>query len=241
MINCLVIDDEQHAIDVLELYIKQTPYLQLAGSFSRPLEALKIVNEQDIKLVFLDIHMPDITGLDFVRAMNGKCRAIMTTAFSEFAAEGFDLEVVDYLLKPIPLPRFLKAAQRALQIISGQTAQVNNNEGMEDDYMFVKTEMKGKLLKINFADIDYIEGMKNYVAIHHNGQKTLALLNMKDLEERLPSRHFMRIQKSFIVPLRKITGVEGNMIRLKNITADILLGETYRTSFLEKMKGKVME
>lgn len=238
IINCFVIDDEQHAIDVLEIYIRQTPYLQLAGSSTNPLQALQLVNEQKVDLIFLDIQMPDISGLDFIRALRGKCKVILTTAFSEFAAEGFDLEVIDYLMKPIPLPRFLKATQRALQIINGKTQE---EESLEDDYLFVKTESKGKLLKINLPDIDYIEGMKNYVAIYHNGHKTLALLNMKDLEDRLPKKHFMRVHKSFIVALRKITGVEGNLIRLKNINAEIILGETYKPDFLQRVKGKLLD
>jgi two-component system LytT family response regulator len=110
-----------------------------------------------------------------------------------------------------------------------------------DDYFFVKTELKGKMLKINFRDIDYIEGMKNYVAIHHNGNRTMALLNMKDLEERLPARQFMRIHRSFIIALNKITSIEGNRVMLRNTQAEILLGETYRAPFLERMKGKIME
>lgn len=239
MINCIIVDDEQHAITVLEHYIRQTPFLNLAASFSNPLEAMKAVNEQNIELAFLDIQMPDISGLDFIQAINGKCRVILTTAFSEFATEGFNLEVVDYLLKPIPFPRFLKAAQRALQVISGK---VNTDEhALEDDYIFVKTELRGKLLKINLIDIDYIEGMKNYVAFHHNGIKTLALLNMKDIADRLPAKHFIRVSRSFIIPLRKISGLEGNMVHLKNITADIALGDTYRTVFMERMKGKLMD
>jgi DNA-binding LytR/AlgR family response regulator len=239
MINCLIVDDEEHAITVLEHHIRQTPYLNLVASSTNPLAALKIVNEQKIDLVFLDIQMPDISGLDFIRATNGKCRAILTTAFSEFVSEGFDLEVIDYLLKPVSFPRFLKAAQRALQAFGGK--KEDQTDSLEDDYVFVKTELRGKLLKINLIDIDYIEGMKNYVAFYHNGIKTLALLNMKDIAERLPTRHFMRVNRSFIIPLRKISGVEGNIIHLKNVQAEIVLGDTFRSAFMERMKGKLMD
>jgi two-component system, LytTR family, response regulator len=239
MINCIIVDDEQHAIDVLENYTRQLPYLKLEGSYTKPLEALSILHTKKIDLVFLDIQMPDISGIDFIKAIQGKTKVILTTAYSEFAAEGFDLEVIDYLLKPVPLPRFVKACQRATALIKGSAAAVINN--LEDDYIFVKTETKGKLLKINLTDIDYIEGMKNYVAIFHKGQKTLALLNMKDLEERLPPQHFMRIQKSFIIALRKVTGVEGNIVKLQGVNAPVILGELYKPAFMEKIRTKLME
>ncbi len=223
MITCIIVDDEQHAIDVLEHYVRQTPFLQLVRSTTNPLEALQLLSEKAIDLVFLDIQMPEISGMDFVRTIRGKTRVILTTAYSEFATEGFDLEVTDYLLKPVSFPRFLKAVHRVQQQMG---VAVQEEEAREDDYFFVKTEAKGKMLKINFKDIDYIEGVKNYVAIYHNGQKTLALLNMKDLEERLPARHFIRIHRSFIIALDKITAIEGNRVLLKGITAEILLGET---------------
>jgi two-component system LytT family response regulator len=240
MIKCLIVDDEQHAIDILLHYVKQTPFLHLVKATTNPVEALELINAQKIDLIFLDIQMPEISGLDFVRAISGKARVILITAYSEFATDGFDLEVVDYLLKPVSLPRFLKAVQRALNIIT-LSAPVQREDAVEDDYIFVKTEFKGRMLKVNLSEIHYIEGMKNYVAIHHNDQKTIALLNMKDLEDRLPKKNFMRVHKSFIVSLNRITAVEGNRILLKNIHADILLGETYKVEFIEIMKAKLMQ
>ncbi|AKQ44870.1 hypothetical protein TH63_03325 [Rufibacter radiotolerans] len=238
--NCLLVDDEEHALEVLRHHLKQVPALTVAGATTNPLEALRLLNSQPIDLVFLDIQMPELSGLDVVRAINGKCKVILTTAYSEFAAEGFDLEVVDYLLKPISLPRFLKAVQRAMRTTE-VTAPAPAPEPLEHEYIFVKTELKGKMLKINLVDIDYVEGMKNYVAIHHNGLRTLALLNMKALEDRLPSRQFMRVHKSFIIALSKITAIEGNQIQLKNIKADIALGDTYRQAFHEIMRKKLMQ
>ena len=239
MISCIIVDDEQHAIDVLVHFVKQTPFLELKGTSTSPLEALQMVNREKVDLVFLDVQMPDISGIDFIKAINGKCKVILTTAYSEFAAEGFELEVVDYLLKPVPFPRFLKAVQRVADALETPAAS-NTVDLLEDDYIFVKTEAKGKMLRINLQDIDYIESLKNYVAFHYNGVKTLALLSMKDLDDRLPARHFMRVNRSFIIALRKISGVEGNMIRLRNVDADIVLGDTYRSAFMEKMKGKLM-
>jgi DNA-binding LytR/AlgR family response regulator len=241
MLSCLIVDDEQHAIDVLALYVKQVQFLQLAGTCTNPLHALQMVNEQKIDLVFLDIQMPDISGIDFVKAANGKCHFILTTAYSEFATEGFELEVVDYLLKPIPFPRFLKAVQRVVNMTTRSNQVFDSSEPIEDDYIFVKTEFKGKMLKVNLRDIDYIEGMKNYVAIHHNGHKTMALLNLKDLEQRLPKKNFLRIHKSFIVAVSKITAIEGNKIQLRNVQAEIMLGDAFKTEFLDIMKSKLME
>lgn len=240
MINCIIVDDEQHAINILKNHIGHTTFLNLLGSYTNPLEALGALQEQQPDLIFLDIHMPHISGMDFIRSSNSPARVILTTAYSEFAIEGFDLEVLDFLLKPIGLSRFLKAAHRALMVISNAKGDDDAQLPLEEDYIYVKTEIKGKLLKINFIDIDYIEGMKNYVAIHHNGIKTLALLNMKDMEERLPSKHFMRVQKSFIIPIRKVSAIEGNIIKLKNVNSEIQLGASYKSAFMENLKDKLM-
>jgi|SRR5882757_8287079 len=242
MTTCIIVDDEQHAIDVLEHYVKQIPSLHLMASFTNPLQALELLNREKVDLLFLDIQMPEISGLDFIRAIQGRSKVILTTAYSEFVTEGFELEVEDYLLKPIPFPRFLKAVQRIQQTrpATPDTTSPIAEAGV-DDYFFVKTELKGKMLKINFKDIDYIESMKNYVAIHYNGTKTMTLLTMKDLEERLPSRYFLRVHRSFIIAVDKIIAIEGNTVLLRNIKEGILLGETYRPAFLERMKGKIIQ
>lgn len=233
MMNCLVVDDEQHAIDILLHYIAQTPMLRVVAATTNPIEALQIVATQKVDLVFLDIHMPDLSGIDFIKAINGKAKVILTTAYSEFALEGYELDVVDYLLKPIRLPRFLTAVQKAAK----ENASAINED---DDYIFVKTESKGKLLKINLADIDYIEGMKNYVAFHCSGSKTLVYASMKEIEDRLPARHFLRIHKSFIIRIDRITGIEGNRVLIKNTNADVLIGESYKNELMEKVRGKLL-
>lgn len=239
MIKCLIVDDEQHAIDVLIHYISQTPHLQLEGSTTNPIEGLQIIATQNIDLVFLDVQMPELTGIDFIRAINGKAKVILTTAYSEFALEGYDLDVVDYLLKPIRLPRFLTAVQKAVKIIQDDHKS-ERSINAEDDYIFVKTESKGKLLKINLDDIDYIEGMKNYVCIHRGTQKTLVYTSMKEIEEHLPNHQFIRVQKSFIIPIARITGIEGNIVRLKNVTADIQIGESYKAELMEIIRNKMI-
>jgi len=239
MINCIIVDDEPHAIEVLDHYVKQTPHLHLVASFTNPIEALQLLGQQKIDLVFLDIQMPEITGIDFIKAIQGKSKVILTTAYSEFALEGYDLYVVDYLMKPIRLPRFLAAVQKAVQQLNAGNEKAP--EAAEDDYIFVKTESKGKLLKINLADIDFIESMKNYMVIHIGGQKTFVYTSMKELEERLPKKQFIRVHKSFIIPISRITGIEGNLLRLKNVTAEILIGENYKAELMEIIRGKMIQ
>ena len=235
MINCIVVDDEQHAIDILTHYIEQTPMLTLVGTSTNPIEALQMVNTQNVDLVFLDIHMPELSGIDFIKTLNGKAKVILTTAYSEFALEGYELDVVDYLLKPIRLPRFLAAVQKVAKSLKEEDVQE-----VEDDYIFVKTESKGKLLKINLNEIDYIEGMKNYVAIHCGGSKIMVYTAMKEIEDRLPAKQFMRIHKSFIIRIDRITGIEGNRVLLKNVHADVMIGENYKNDLMDKVKGKLL-
>lgn len=237
MINCIVVDDEQHAIDILIHYIHQTSHLHLVQTFTNPIDALHLLGEQKIDLVFLDIQMPELSGIDFIKTIHGKSRVILTTAYSEFAMEGYELYVVDYLLKPIRLPRFLAAVQKAIE----QVAATSHLATLEDDYIFVKTDAKGKLIKINLSEIDYIESMRNYMAIHWAGQKTLVYTSMKDLEERLSKKQFIRVHKSFIISINRITGIEGNLVKLKNITAEIQVGESYKAELMAIIKTKMIQ
>ena len=239
MINCIIVDDEQHAIDILTHYVGQTPQLRLAGSTTNPIEALQMVTDLKAELVFLDIQMPELSGIDFIKAVQGRVKVILTTAYSEFALESYDLDVVDYLLKPIRFPRFLQAVQKAAKEISEESGPAPTET--TDDYIFVKTEAKGKLLKINLADVDYIEGMKNYVAIFCGGKKTMVYTSMKELEERLPQRQFIRVHKSFIIPVQKITGIEGNLLRIKNVSAEVMIGDGYKAELMELVRNKMIQ
>ena len=209
--------------------------LHLVASTTNPIEALQVVATQKVDLVFLDIHMPDLSGIDFVKAVNRKSKVILTTAYSEFALEGYELDVVDYLLKPIRLARFLAAVQKAAKGLKEE-----KDEADEGDYIFVKTESKGKLLKINLSEIDYIEGMKNYVAIHSGKTKIMVYTSMKEIEDRLPSKHFLRVHKSFIIRIDRISGIEGNRVLLKNITDDVMIGENYKNELMERVRGKLL-
>lgn len=241
MIHCLIVDDEQTSLDVLTYYISRTPVLKLVKAVTNPMEALEIVNSEKIDLVFLDIQMPEVTGLDLARTIQDKCRIIITTAYHEFAVESYDLQVADYLLKPVPLPRFLKAVQRVLNMSHHPDTALPPDDTIEHDYMYVKTEAKGKMQKINLSEIMYVEAMGNYLAIHHGGTKTMAFLNMKDIEVRLPQKYFTRVHKSFIVAINRIATVAGNSIILKGVDADIQVGDTYRKEFYSMMKQKLVE
>lgn len=241
MINSIIVDDEQHAIDILKHYVSQTPFLKLVGTSTNPIEAMQLVNSEKVDLVFLDIQMPELSGMDFIKAINGKAKVILTTAYSEFALESYELDVVDYLLKPIRFPRFLQAVQKAMKEIENEQEEKHTLDESADDYIFVKTESKGKLLKINLNEIDYFEGMKNYVAIFCAGKKTLVYTSMKDLEEKLPKKQFIRVHKSFIIPIAKITGIEGNLLRLKNVAAEVLIGENYKADLMEIVRNKMIQ
>ena len=237
MISCIIVDDEQHAIDILQHYVEQTPDLELSGVFTNPVQALQLVNNANIDLVFLDIQMPEFSGIDFIKAIHQKSKVILTTAYSEFALEGYELEVVDYLLKPVRFARFLAAVQKVVKSIQDHDHSLEQHE----DYIFVKTESKGKLLKINLSDIDYIEGMKNYVAIYRGGQRTLVYTNMKDIEARLSKKDFIRVHKSFIIPISRLTGIEGNKLLLKGISTDIVIGENYKPELMEIIRNKMIQ
>ncbi len=239
MLSCLIVDDEQSAIDILKSFVEKVPFLKLIDTTTRPLAALEMVGRQPIDLIFLDINMPEISGLEFMKLIPSQTKVVLTTAYSEFALQGFEQEALDYLLKPIAFERFLKAAQKAINQSSVNTANWQPVE-MESDYIFVKTENKGKMVKVNFNEITYVEGLKNYLSIYTKDDRIIALLNVKDLEEALPANHFMRVHKSYIVSLDKIKAVDGNMIYLKDMKAHIPLGETYRTIFFNTLQQRIM-
>ncbi|UFH55062.1 LytTR family DNA-binding domain-containing protein [Spirosoma sp. KNUC1025] len=217
MINCLILDDEQAAINVLTKYINDTPYLHLAGSTTSVPQAIELLKQQPIDLLFLDIQMPLLTGLQFVDLYGGKVQVIFTTAYSEYALNGFERSALDYLLKPIPFDRFLKAAEKALNYFNRQTAAAASHTRPVDDFILVKTEHKGKLRKINFDEIVYIEGLKNYVSIFTDKREQIVTYSgIGELEERLPPSQFARVHRSYIVALRMINAIDGNELFMKD-------------------------
>lgn len=238
MINCLIIDDEQSAINLITTYVSKVSYLALIDTATDPLEGMRIIHEKKVDLVFLDINMPDLSGLDFSKAVQNKCKVIFITASDQHALEGFELDAIDYLLKPVPFPRFLRAVQKAKEMLD---KTMEPSTAAAHDFIMVQGDNKGKLLKIELDDILYIEGMGNYVSIVCRKQKILSLINLKDLEENLSAGQFVRVHKSFIVSIAHIDSVNGNFILLKHDSKlKIAIGEAYKAPFLHIMKQRLI-
>jgi DNA-binding LytR/AlgR family response regulator len=238
MIKCIVIDDEQPAIDIMKHYISKTPELDLVGTFNNPLVGMQEIKKKNADLVFLDIQMEEMTGLEVMNIINENVKVILCTAYPQFALEGFDLDAVDYLLKPISFDRFSKAVKKVLATIPNSSS-INNLDTLDEDHIFVKTEQKGKLIKIYFKDVDYIEAMGNYITFHQGKNKIVAYSTMKDLEDILPLHTFMRIHKSYIVALPKISMIENGFVVLGN-GHRISIGSNYKEVFMSKMKFRML-
>ncbi len=238
MKKCVIIDDEQPAIDVLVNYVKQMPGLVLVGTATNPLVGIEMIKRNNADVVFLDIQMDEMSGIDVIKIIGSRAKVIFCTAYSEFAVASYDLDAVDYLMKPIAFSRFVKAVQR---IVDEQPPAENPPlENSSSDYIFVKTEQKGKMLKIDLDDIDYIEAMSNYITFHRGKQKTMAYSTMKELEGRLQSYRFMRVHKSYIVSIKKISAIENGDIILKDRPERIPLSNSYKEAFMDLMKYKIM-
>ncbi len=243
MIKCVIVDDEPSALDILKIYVDKIPYLDLVFASTDAIAALTFVKTNPVDVVFLDINMPDISGLDFAKLAKGKAKIIFTTAYAEFALESYKYEALDYLMKPISFDEFLNASQKMLSVVNTQAKKVEQEPSKEDteDYIFVKTEHKGKLSKILFKDILYIESQKNYVAIYTTDkEQIITLLTMKDIKDRLPSDAFFRSHKSFMVSLDKIKALDGNEIILQNVKDRIPLGATYRDALFLRLGSKIL-
>ncbi|HZM13892.1 MAG TPA: LytTR family DNA-binding domain-containing protein [Bacteroidales bacterium] len=211
MIKVVAIDDEPLALQLVKGYIEKTPFLDLAGVFNNPLEAVRFIGSSDVDLILLDIQMPDLTGTELARVISGGPKVIFTTAYEKYALEGFRLDAVDYLLKPFSYAEFLKAAQKAEKLIDAEKNRLPSLE-VKNDFIFIKSEYKTR--RINFSEIHYIEGLKDYVKIFITGEKkpVLSLSTLKALEARLPGEKFMRVHRSFIVNLDTVKIIDRNRI-----------------------------
>jgi DNA-binding LytR/AlgR family response regulator len=245
MLNTIIVDDEPLARDILETYIEQIPELNLIAKCSNALEANNELQSNKIDLMFLDIQMPQITGTDFLKSLNNPPMVVFTTAYPNYAIEGFELDALDYLLKPISLDRFMKAVNRALemqQLLSGDTSEtaeiVDNPNGEKDDFIFVKSDKK--LIKIHYSEIIYIEGLKDYVIIRCKDSRVITLQTMKSLEAKMPSNIFKRIHRSYIVNLDEINALVGNMVEVteKGQTKNLPIGKNYKDDLLEIVNKK---
>ena len=239
MINVIIVDDEPLAQDVLETYIEKLPDLNLVRKCSNALEANEALKASEIDLMFLDIQMPQLTGIDFLRTLSNPPIVIFTTAYPNYAIEGFELNALDYLLKPISLDRFMKAVNKATDQIELQNklkvAPTETTKSDDDDKGFTFVKADKKLVKVNYNDIVYIEGLKDYVIIRQEADRVITLQTMKSLENKLPEVQFKRIHRSFIVNLDKINAIVGNMVEVieKGKPKHLPIGKNYRDDLLD--------
>lgn len=233
MIKCIAIDDEPLALVQLTGYIARIPFLSLVASCRDAFEAIKVLSSEKVDLLFIDINMPDLNGLDFVRSLTERPLVVFTTAYSEYAVDGFKVEAVDYLLKPFSFQDLLQAANKAYKCLK------QNTGGNYDDFLFVKNDYR--VTRIHLADIRYIESMSEYVRIYIEGEDKplMPLLSMKRLEEALPPSQFMRVHRSYIVNLNKI--MEISRLRIVFGNTYIPVGDIYKDKFLEYVNGKMMK
>lgn len=248
MIRCLVIDDEPPALAILADYIGQVPFLTLAGTTTDPIEGLTWVQQGRADLLFLDIQMPRLTGLQFLKLAGHKARVVLTTAYPEYALEGYENDVVDYLLKPIAFERFLKAAHKALALLAPALPAPVAVAPLAPapvvpapappptaDHLFVKGDTKNKYLRINYADILYVEGLNNYVLLHLPHERIATYQTLRELAETLPQPPFMRVHKSYIVSLNHVRLLDGNTLYVQDKL--IPVSDTYREALYRVVRG----
>lgn len=234
-LKVLIVDDEFHARKLLSEYTSKLPFLQLVGTGANVFEAMNILQKEKVDILLLDIQMPEITGLEFARSLKNPPAVIFTTAYSEYAVESYELDVVDYLLKPIAFPRFLQAINK---IVERKGDSMPNNtqyvqylqqpDKQEEDNIVVKSGYK--IYKINYPDLLYVEGQREYVTFHTTKQKITTLLSLKDLEERLPSNLFVRIHKSYIVSVKHIELIDKNILQIGD--KKLPIGSSYRAGLM---------
>lgn len=235
MMKVLIVDDEFHARKLLEDYVARIPFLTLIKTCENIFEAIEIMQKENIDLLILDIQMPDMTGMEFARSLNKKPIIIFSTAYSEYAVESFELDVADYLLKPVEFPRFLQAMYKAKGRYDGTSQSTVNPIKLavvdSDDFIIVKDG--AKIYKIEYTDLLYVEGQREYVTFHTIQKRITALYVMKNLEDILPSERFVRIHKSYIVAVKAIEMIEGNMLKIGGKT--IPIGSSYKKALFDRL------
>lgn len=226
MLNCVIVDDEQPARLLIAEYVKKVPFLQLVGEFKSPIEAMTKFPTLEVDLIFLDIQMPGLTGLEFIRTLNKRPHIILTTAYSEYALESYELDVDDYLMKPISFERFMKAVSK---IMSQSTPAILQSK--TEHSLIVKAD--GQTHRIFTSDILYIEGLKEYVTIYTEDRKIITLESLKNLTNELPADEFIRVHKSFIINLKKVSSHSNHDLTI--MTKKIPIGSSYREEVLRQL------
>ena len=240
MIYAIIVDDEPLAQDILETYLERIPQIEPIAKCNNAFEANEVLQHNDVDLMFLDINMPQLTGTDFLRGLQDPPVTIFTTAYPNYALDGFELNALDYLVKPISTDRFLQACNRAIeQAELKQTAQAGAvvEEDSTPEFFFVKADKK--LVRVNIADIVYVEGLKDYVIIRMPNDRVITLQTMKSLDERLPNKDFQRIHRSYIVNLNRIEALQGNMVEVKEKgkTTNLPVGKSYRDVLASRIEN----
>jgi len=236
-ISCIIVEDEPLARNLLTDYVRKVPYLDLLNTFANPLEAIDFLRENPVDLLFLDIQMPEITGISLLKVLQKKPLVVLTTAYSDYALESYDFDVLDYLLKPITFERFLRAVEKANQRLATTPAAEKTNHESGHPFVFVKDGTK--LVKIRLDEILYVEGLKDYVTIHTKQQKVVTLQRLKNLEDQLPANKFIRIHHSFIIALDAIDAVHKGEVQIGN--ASLPISDSYKKSFKEFIEKNQMQ
>ena len=239
--NVLIVDDEYHARKLLADYVAKVPFLSLVKTCMNVFEAIEIMQNERVDLLILDIQMPDMTGIEFARSLNKRPVIIFSTAYSEYAIEGFELDVADYLLKPVEFPRFLQAVYKAKSRheMKRPTAAGTNRQSTplhQDENNFLIIKDGPKIHKIDHSDLLYIEGQREYVTFHTDQKNITALYVMKNLEDILPQKHFIRVHKSYIVAIKHIEMIEGNTLKIAGTTVPI--GGSYKSELLTRLSNR---
>jgi DNA-binding LytR/AlgR family response regulator len=231
-LNCLIIDDEPLARKGLQEYVQETDFLNCVATCEDAIKAAACLKEQKIDLIYLDIHMPKVSGIDFLKTLSAPPLTILTTAFTDYALEGYALDVLDYLVKPITYERFLKASQKAVDYVQ-LMARAGNKSDVADDYFFVRCDSKFE--KVFFRDVSYIEGLQNYAMIHIPGRKLITYITLTSLENQLPKDRFLKVHKSYLVSIPHIKAIEGNEILMEE--ARIPISRTLRDEVIQQIMG----
>jgi two-component system, LytTR family, response regulator len=233
-ISCIIIDDEFPAQQIMEEYVGRVPFLHHLKSFDNAIEPINFIKNNQVDLIFLDIEMENFTGLQFIKSLSHKPKIILTTGYDQYAIDAFNLSVSDYLLKPISFERFMQSIDKVFELFANRFNAGSSEKTYKRDYIFVKTEYK--LQRVDFEDILYIEGMKEYLRIHTKTERIMTLQTFKNMEDSLPASNFFRVHKSYIVALNKIDSVEKNRITIGEHI--IPISDTYRDAFHLILKGK---
>lgn len=239
VINCIAIDDDLSALRIIKDYCSRIQFVNLAGTFTNPFEAVHTINNNQVDLIFLDIVMPQITGPEFLKTLYNPPMVIFSTAFREYASDAFECDAVDYLVKPVVFERFSKAVNKAFQLIKMKNPaeiSVDETPGVSHGFLMVKVEYT--TIRVNLNEILYIEGLKDYVKIYTEGRLILTKTTMKNIIEKLPSGSFFRVHKSYIISVDKIDMIENSRIVIGN--QRIPIGESYRSSFFEMVNRNLI-